>query len=65
MQSFTDLFNHSASRQAHEDIYGQEPRHQSSWTHEIISGAAGFAGNIYFILKINHKYFYLCSYESL
>ena len=49
MQSFTDLFNHRDSKQAHEDIYGEEPRHQSSWTHELIAGAAGFAGNDYIL----------------
>ncbi|CAF3966922.1 unnamed protein product, partial [Rotaria sp. Silwood1] len=50
---------------AHEAIYGQQPRHHSSWTHELLAGGAGFAGSIHFILiltereKINtYSYFY-------
>jgi hypothetical protein len=34
------------SQQAHQDIYGDQPRHKSSWTHELVAGGAGFAGNI-------------------
>jgi hypothetical protein len=49
MSFFRDLFSHDDSKQAHEDIYGDQPRHKSSWTHELIGGAAGFAGKIYFI----------------
>ncbi|CAF1427124.1 unnamed protein product [Adineta ricciae] len=40
MSFFENLFNHDESRQAHQDIYGDQPRHHSSWTHELISGAA-------------------------
>jgi hypothetical protein len=46
MSFFNNLFNHDASKQAHEAIYGQEAQHQSSWTHELVSGGAGFAGKI-------------------
>ncbi|CAF0902656.1 unnamed protein product [Adineta steineri] len=34
---------HDQSEQAHEAIYGDQPPHESSWTHELIGGAAGFA----------------------
>jgi hypothetical protein len=27
----------------------QEPHHKSSWTHELVGGAAGFAGQIYIL----------------
>ncbi|UJR32693.1 hypothetical protein I4U23_020152 [Adineta vaga] len=30
------------SIQAYENIYGEKPQHHSSWTHELLSGAAGF-----------------------
>ncbi len=46
MSFFSNLFNINDSKKAHEDIYGDEPRHHSTWTHELISGAAGFAGKI-------------------
>jgi hypothetical protein len=51
MSFFANLFSHDDSKQAHEDIYGDQPRHKSSWTHELIGGAAGFAGKISFILS--------------
>lgn len=44
MAFFHNLFNMEDSEQAHADIYGDQPRHHSSWTHELIAGAAGFAG---------------------
>ncbi len=44
MSFLRDLFSHEDSKQAHEAIYGSNPQHQSSWTHELIGGAAGFAG---------------------
>lgn len=47
MDFFSGLFNTNDSQQAHAAIYGSEPRHESSWTHELISGAAGFEGSIY------------------
>ncbi|CAF0902693.1 unnamed protein product [Adineta steineri] len=34
---------HDQSQQAHEAVYGDQPQHKSSWTHELIGGAAGFA----------------------
>jgi hypothetical protein len=62
MAFLRDLFNMGESRNAHERVYGggggnydnyqgdqQEHRHKSSWTHEIVAGAAGFAGKIYFL----------------
>ncbi len=51
------------SKDAHERVYGggayggnydgyqgyqPEHHHKASWTHELIAGAAGFAGEIYF-----------------
>ena len=43
-----NLFGADESKKAHEHVFGgangEEPRHQSSWTHEIVAGAAGFAG---------------------
>jgi hypothetical protein len=53
MSFFTDLFNHKDSQQAHEAIYGQETRHHSSWTHELIAGGAGFAGKIHSIFTLS------------
>jgi hypothetical protein len=55
MSFFRELFSHEDSKQAHEDVYGEQHTHKSSWTHEIVSGAAGFAGKIYihFTSKIN------------
>ncbi len=53
------------SREAHERVYGgggsdgnyngyqgnlPEEHHKSSWTHELVGGAAGFAGETYFFL---------------
>ncbi len=42
---FLNLFSHDESKQAHEAVYGGNAQHHSSWTHELIGGAAGFAGN--------------------
>jgi hypothetical protein len=49
---FKNLFSHDESKQAHEAIYGDQPQHKSSWTHEMIGGAAGFAGKIYIIFTL-------------
>jgi hypothetical protein len=56
MAFFHDLFNIDDSKRAHEDIYGPEPSHHSTWIHELIAGAAGFAGkiHIFFILSENY-----------
>jgi len=51
MSFFANLFSHDDSQKAHQDIYGEQPRHKSSWTHELIGGAAGFAGKISVILS--------------
>ncbi len=58
MSFFHNLFNIGDSKQAHEDIFGEEPRHHSSWTHELIGGAAGFAGTLSRCLIVLY-YFYL------
>ncbi|CAF4211752.1 unnamed protein product, partial [Adineta steineri] len=29
---------HDQSQQAHEAVYGDQPQHKSSWTHELIGG---------------------------
>ncbi len=47
MSFFHNLFNMDDSQQAHEAIFGGEPRHHSEWTHELIAGGAGFAGEIF------------------
>jgi len=55
-----NLFGHSESNKAYDQVYGSrndysgnyppsannqpQPHHKSSWTHELIGGAAGFAG---------------------
>jgi hypothetical protein len=44
--------SNNESKQAHEDIYGQEPRHHASWSHELISDAASFAGKIDIIFTL-------------
>jgi len=64
MDFFRDIFNMDQSKNAHERVYGggdfggnyggyegdqQEYQHHSSWTHELVAGAAGFAGEIHFI----------------
>jgi len=62
MDFLSNMFNMDKSQNAHEYVYGgaggdyegyrgdrQEPRHQASWTHELVGGAAGFAGKIYFV----------------
>jgi hypothetical protein len=63
MNFLRDIFNMGQSKDAHERVYGgggyggnydvyqgyqPEHHHKSSWTHELIAGAAGFAGEIYF-----------------
>ncbi|CAF2989334.1 unnamed protein product [Rotaria sp. Silwood2] len=40
MALYSDLFNFDDSRQSHQAIFGEEPRHHSSWIHELIAGAA-------------------------
>ncbi|CAF3453512.1 unnamed protein product [Rotaria socialis] len=57
MQFLQDLFSHSDSQRAHEQIYGGgygEPRqhHKSSFTHELIAGGAVFAGEFLFLSNI-------------
>lgn len=32
------------SDDAHRQVYGNENKHESSWGHELIAGAASFAG---------------------
>jgi hypothetical protein len=68
MSFFQNLFNMNESQQAHETVFGSESRHHSTWTHEVVSGAAGFAGKILMIFKvffIMSCNFYLFSCESL
>jgi hypothetical protein len=63
MDFLSNIFNIGQSREAHERVYGgsgpggnydgyqgnlPEQHHKSSWTHELVGGAAGFAGEIYF-----------------
>ncbi|CAF3328870.1 unnamed protein product [Rotaria socialis] len=33
----------SDSEDAYNNVYADEPDHKSSWTHELVAGAAGFA----------------------
>ncbi|RUS17721.1 hypothetical protein BC937DRAFT_89566 [Endogone sp. FLAS-F59071] len=33
----------SRHQQAYDDVYGPTPKHHSSWTHELLAGAAAFA----------------------
>ncbi|RUS13698.1 hypothetical protein BC937DRAFT_94906, partial [Endogone sp. FLAS-F59071] len=33
----------SRHQQAYDDVYGATPKHHSSWTHELLAGAAAFA----------------------
>ena len=46
-------------RQAFESIFGDEPVHHSSWTHELIAGAAGLAGKVFssFHIELHCSYF--------
>ena len=46
MSFFNDLFGHHEAQNAHKQVYdyGDQREHQSSFTHEAIAGAAGFAG---------------------
>ncbi|CAF2195114.1 unnamed protein product [Rotaria magnacalcarata] len=46
MAFFKDLFNINDSKQAHEAIHGQEPSHQSSWTHELISAMKAYEDHV-------------------
>jgi len=63
MEFLHNIFNMGQSKEAHERLYDggsfggnyddyqgnlPEHHHKSSWTHELIAGAAGFAGEIYF-----------------
>jgi len=60
MSFLLNLFGLGESKKAHEQFYGnesyrydqQQPHHKSSFTHELIGGAAGFAGKI-LILSIS------------
>jgi hypothetical protein len=47
-----NMFSMSDSQQAHNDIFGEQSSHHSTWTHEVVSGAAGFAGKIPIIFEI-------------
>jgi hypothetical protein len=54
MEFLHNLFGSSESKKAHEQLYGydgyqQQPHHKASFTHELVSGAAGFAGKIFII----------------
>jgi hypothetical protein len=55
MSFFKNLFGHDEAQNAHNQVYGgdssnydtndnQGQQHKSSFTHEAIAGAAGFAG---------------------
>jgi hypothetical protein len=70
MAFLRDIFNFGESKNAHEHVYGggnygeyqnnqQQHHHKSSWTHEIVSGAAGFAGTISFLSIFKYKYVFL------
>ncbi|UJR19512.1 hypothetical protein I4U23_022642 [Adineta vaga] len=43
MSFFNNLFRHHESQNVHAQVYANQGEHQSSFTHEIIAGAAGFA----------------------
>jgi len=47
MSFVPDHFSHDESRKTHQSIYGRQPSHISSWTDELVTGAAGLAGKIY------------------
>jgi hypothetical protein len=63
MAFLQNLFGFGESKKAHEQFYGnegyrndqQQPHHKASFTHELVSGAAGFAGkdSYYFYLNLN------------
>jgi hypothetical protein len=36
--------NLNDSEDAYNKVYADEPHHKKSWTHELVAGAAGFAG---------------------
>jgi len=36
--------NLNESEEAYNKVYADEPHHKKSWTHELVAGAAGFAG---------------------
>lgn len=45
MSFLEKIFGHHEAKNANEQVYGNEQptrEHKSSWTHEIIAGAAGF-----------------------
>lgn len=56
MAFLRDIFNMGESKNAYENMYGggnyegyqREQHHHSSWTHELVAGGAGFAGEIFF-----------------
>ncbi len=55
------------SQQAHQDVFGDQPSHHSSWTHEVVAGAAGFEGNIHIIFDLSEIisiYLALRAYEN-
>ena len=62
MAVFSNLFDMNQSRNAHQQIFGnsagdedgQAPLHHSSWTHELLAGAAAFAG-IIIICIVSHN----------
>jgi hypothetical protein len=48
MDFLRNVFNVGDSQNAYHHVYGGV-HHKSSFTHELIAGAAGFAGKIYFL----------------
>ncbi len=40
------IMNLDDSEQAYNKVYYDEPHHKSSWTHELVANAAGFAGKL-------------------
>jgi hypothetical protein len=53
MSFFDNLFNMGDSQQAHQAIYESRTQHHSTWTHELVSGATGFAGKIYIVFTLS------------
>ena len=63
MAFLRDLFGMGESQKAHQQVYGggddydddrgdrQQSEHQSSWTHEMVAGAAGFAGKMHILFN--------------
>jgi hypothetical protein len=48
MDFLGNMFNMDGSQNAYDHVYGGA-HHKSSFTHELIAGAAGFAGKNYFL----------------